>query len=352
VLRTFEAGARRTWVFQDASIADIQTLLSQRGMKLAWTLIEVLPQLGLLGTLIGLTQMFQAFRVNADAPEVSILTGFATALGATLLANLFVLVLRPLHMRNERAMNEILSTLQMLMAMFILPTQQFVLERPSAAAGTAAPAGAPPPPPAGPSHGERRLSESLEQMSRMLSEFNELHRNMDSGALAQRSADIAQDVRNAVRSFREVFDPKHLEQQQRAFTQLSAAMRELAGKLHQAAEAPASAPEPAAGPATERIEHDLLQMRVLTRDTLVLLERISAQLGRLGAGERPALLSQEPRVRAMAFPDPLTDLDGGAGNGPPLAAAPDAARPLPGYDPGRPLAGYDPLAARPLRERR
>jgi biopolymer transport protein ExbB/TolQ len=352
VLRTFEAGARRTWVFQDASIADIQTLLSQRGMKLAWTLIEVLPQLGLLGTLIGLTQMFQAFRVNADAPEVSILTGFATALGATLLANLFVLVLRPLHMRNERAMNEILSTLQMLMAMFILPTQQFVLERPSAAAGTAAPAGAPPPPPAGPSHGERRLSESLEQMSRMLAEFNELHRNMDSGALAQRSADIAQDVRNAVRSFREVFDPKHLEQQQRAFTQLSAAMRELAGKLHQAAEAPASAPEPAAGPATERIEHDLLQMRVLTRDTLVLLERISGQLGRLGAGERPALLSQEPRVRAMAFPDPLTDLDGGAGNGPPLAAAPDAARPLPGYDPGRPLAGYDPLAARPLRERR
>ena len=337
VLRTFEAGARRTWVYQDASITDIQTLLSQRGMKLAWTLIEVLPQLGLLGTLIGLTQMFQAFRAGADAPEVSILAGFATALGATLLANLFVLVLRPLHMRNERAMNEILSTLQMLMAMFILPTQQFVLDRPTASA--AAPTSVAPLA-AGPSHGERRLSESLEQMSRMLGEFNALHRNLDSGALAQQSTDIAQDVRNAVRSFREVFDPKVLEQQQRSFTQLSAAMRELAGTLNHAAEAPAA---PAADPNSERLQHDVLQMRVLTRDTLVLLEKISGQLGRLSAGEPPSLLSQEPRVRAMAFPEPVPDLDVAAGNGPHLSSAADSTRPLP---------GYDPLASRPLRERR
>jgi biopolymer transport protein ExbB/TolQ len=338
VLRTFEAGARRTWVFQDASIADIQTLLSQRGMKLAWTLIEVLPQLGLLGTLIGLTQMFQAFRANADAPEVSILAGFATALGATLMANLFVLVLRPLHMRNERAMNEILSTLQMLMAMFILPTQQFVLDRPSASASAAASVI---PVAAGPSLGERRFGEALEHLSRMLSEFNELHRNMDSGAMAQQSADIAQDVRTAVRSFREVFDPKHLEQQQRSFTQLSTAMRELAGKLNHAVDTSAAAPE--ADPATERIEHDLLQMRILTRDTLVLLERISGQLGRLGAGDRPEMLSQEPRVRAMAFPDPVPDLDVAAGSASRMAAA---------TDPSRPLPGYDPLATRPLRERR
>ncbi|NIR28920.1 MAG: hypothetical protein GWO39_10015, partial [Gammaproteobacteria bacterium] len=31
VLRTFEQGNRRTWVDQDASIADLHTLLSQRG---------------------------------------------------------------------------------------------------------------------------------------------------------------------------------------------------------------------------------------------------------------------------------------------------------------------------------
>jgi biopolymer transport protein ExbB/TolQ len=350
VLRTFEAGNRRAWVYQDASIADIQTLLSQRGMKLAWTLIEVLPQLGLLGTLIGLTQMFQAFRANAEAPELSILAGFSTALGATLLANLFVLVLRPLHMRNERAMNEILSTLQMLMAMFILPTQQFVLERASAAGlpGTAVS-----PVAAGPGLGERRLSESLDQLSRMLAEFNELHRDMDSGALAQRSADVAQDLRQAVRSFRDAFDPKQLERQQRSFTQLGAALRELTGQLQQAAvpPAPTQMPEP---PPSERVEHDLLQMRVLTRDTLVLLERISEQLGRLTGGDRPAMLSEEPRVRAMAFAErssrganssaePAPDLDEAAGIGVPMVPAPDSAPPLPGYEPS---------VGRPARERR
>jgi hypothetical protein len=144
-----------------------------------------------------------------------------------------------------------------------------------------------------------------------------------------------------VRSFREVFDPKHLEQQQRSFTQLSTAMRELAGKLNHAVDTSAAAPEP--DPATERIEHDLLQMRVLTRDTLVLLERISGQLGRLGAGDRPEMLSEEPRVRAMAFPDPVADLDVAAGSASRMAAA---------TDPSRPLPGYDPLATRPLRERR
>ena len=340
VLRTFEAGNRRAWVYQDASIADIQTLLSQRGMKIAWTLIEVLPQLGLLGTLIGLTQMFQAFRVNADAPEVSILAGFSTALGATLLANLFVLVLRPLHMRNERAMNEILSTLQMLMAMFILPTQQYVLERGAAAA---APGTALAPVAAGPGPGERRLNESFEQLSRMLTEFNALHRDMDSGALAQRSADVAQDLRRAVRSFHEAFDPKQLEQQQRAFTQLSTAVRELTGQLRQAAAAPAPAPapaQPADPPHSERVEHDLLQMRVLTRDTLVLLERISGQLDRLNGGDRQSLLSEEPRVRAMAFPEPAPDLDGRAAYRP--RVAPDSAAPL---------AGYPPAVERPVRER-
>ncbi len=335
ILRTFESGARRTWVYQDASISDIQTLLSQRGMKLAWTLIEVLPQLGLLGTLIGLTQMFQAFRPGAAAPEVSILAGFGTALGATLTANLFMLVLRPLHMRNERAMNEILSTLQMLMAMFILPTQQAVLDR---AAGTQSVQGPiVPAHAAGPSLGERRLSESLEQLSRMLSEFNELHRSMDSGALAQRSADIAQDVHHAVRSFRDAFDPKQLEQQQRVFTQLTQAMRELAGKLDHAA-APAPAAQPAEPQNSERVEHDLLQLRVLTRDTLVLLERISLQLGQF-AGGRPGMLSEDPRVREMAFPESESEL-----------AGPSRAPRNPG---DKPVAGLDPELGRPrmFRER-
>ncbi len=347
ILRTFESGARRTWVYQDASITDIQTLLSQRGMKLTWTLIEVLPQLGLLGTLIGLTQMFQAFHVNALAPELSILTGFGTALGTTLLANLFVLVLRPLHMRNERAMNEILSTLQMLMAMFILPTQQAVLDRAGAVQSAQGPSLVPYA--SGPSLGERRFSESLEQLSRQLSEFTELHRGMDSGVLAARSADVVHELRNAVRAFSQVFDPRHLEQQQRGFTQVGQAMRELTTKLDQVAaqaqpaQAPAAPPEPA-----ERTEHDLLQLRVLTHDTLLLLERISGQLGQLG-GSRSGMLSDEPRVRAMAFPEPEAELDR-PGSVTSLGA------PLAGPTPadGNPASGPERILGRPraFRERR
>ncbi len=129
IVRTFEQGNRRTWVDQDASTLEIHTMLSQRGLKQVWTLIEVLPQLGLLGTLIGLIHMFLAFQQSGTAPDIAVLSGFGAALGTTVLANLFVIVLRPVYMRNERAMNEILSSLQILMAMFILPTQQMVLKQ-------------------------------------------------------------------------------------------------------------------------------------------------------------------------------------------------------------------------------
>lgn len=129
ILRAFEQGNRRTRVDQEASITDIHTMLSQKGMKLVWTMVEILPLLGLLGTLIGLVRMFLAFDPSIESPEVTLLTGFGTALGTTVLANVFVLVLRPLHMRNERAMYEILNSMQIVMATFILPTQQQVLDR-------------------------------------------------------------------------------------------------------------------------------------------------------------------------------------------------------------------------------
>jgi len=84
-------------------------------------------------------------------------------------------------------------------------------------------------------------------------------------------------------------------------------------------------------------------MRVMTRDTLLLLERISSQLGNLSGGDKPMLLSQEPRVRAMAFPEPATDAEAIGGNGTPVR---------PPDDPTQPLPGYDPLSFRPNRERR
>jgi len=285
ILRTFESGARRTWVYQDASIADLETLMSQRGMKLAWTLIEVLPQLGLLGTLVGMTQMFQAFRSTEGAPNVSVLAGFATALGTTVMANLFVLVLRPLFMRNERSMHEILSTLKMLMAMFILPTQQFALERQTQAAAAAA----------YPSYGyggsDRRLTASLEELSTTLGEFSEMHRKLDSGAMAQETAAIAQDVKMSLQAVKDAFDPAQLKAQQRSFSQLTEAVQGLAKRL----EKPAAGGQP-----SERMEHDLMQLRLLTRDTLVLMDSIAGQL-RLVTGAQPKLLSGDPRLRSQAL---------------------------------------------------
>jgi biopolymer transport protein ExbB/TolQ len=293
ILRTFEAGNRRTWVYQDASIADIQTLLSQRGMKLAWTLIEVLPQLGLLGTLIGMTQMFQSFRGGAGAPSISILSGFATALGTTLLANLFVLVLRPLHMRNERSMQEILSTLQMLMAMFILPTQQSVLERTTQAPAASPYAGHTGYGPPVAAVADRRLSESLERLSDVVQGMAEVRAPVDGGALAQDTAEIAQNVRDSLSAFRDMFDARQFDEQRRSFTRLTEAVQMLATKIERPAPELEEAPR-------GRMEVDLLQLRMLTRDTLVLLDQISGQLAAMG-GAQPKLLSNNPRLAGQVF---------------------------------------------------
>jgi hypothetical protein len=315
ILRTFEAGNRRTWVYQDASISDIETLLSQRGMKLAWTCIEVLPQLGLLGTLVGMVQMFSAFRGTESAPDLSILGGFATALGTTLLANMFVLVLRPLHMRNERSMHEILSTLQMLMSMFILPTQQFVLERQSQPAANAyAGHTGYGPAPAAPAASDRRLNETLERLTAALAGFGEVQRSVDSGNLSRETSNIAQDVRTSLRAMRDVFDPAQFEQQQRAFQQLTEAVYALADRLQQPQ---AAAPAQIAGVANERVEHDLMQLRMLTRDTLILLDQIAGQLTRLN-GVPPKLLSADSRLRETAFSPPREMAEEPAAEQPPL----------------------------------
>jgi hypothetical protein len=256
-------------------------------MKLAWTLIEVLPQLGLLGTLIGMAQMFQAFRTTDGTPNVSILAGFATALGTTVMANLFVLVLRPLFMRNERSMHEILSTLKMLMAMFILPTQQFALERQSQTAAAAS----------YPAYGagagsDRRLVSSLEDLTTALSEFSEVHRQIDNGTLAQETAAIAKDVRTSLHAFKDAFDPAQLKLQQHSFAHLTDAVQSLGKRLDKLGE-PGGAPN-------ERIEHDLMQLRLLTRDTLVLMDSIAGQLRQV-TGTQPKLLSNDPRLRAQAL---------------------------------------------------
>jgi hypothetical protein len=297
ILRTFESGNRRTWVYQDASIADIETLLSQRGMKLAWTCIEVLPQLGLLGTLVGMVQMFSAFR-GAATPDIAILGGFAVALGTTVLANMFVLVLRPLHMRNERSMQEILSTLQMLMSMFILPTQQFVLERQSQAPAVSAYAGHTGYGPAPAAATDKRLTDTLERLAAALGAFGEANRQIDSGNLSRETATVAQDVRTSLRALREAFDPRQFEEQQRGFEQLTQALYTLADRLEHPPAAPAGA-APADG-ANERVEHDLMQLRMLTRDTLMLLDQIAGQLGRM-TGEAPKLLTGDSRLRDTAF---------------------------------------------------
>jgi biopolymer transport protein ExbB/TolQ len=300
ILRTFEQGNRRTWVDQDASIADLQTLLTQRGMKLVWTMIEVLPQLGLLGTLIGLMRMFLAFRADAAAPELEILAGFATALGTTVMANIFVLILRPLYMRNERTMYEILSTIQTLMAMFILPTQQTVLERTAAlgfgrgslAAATLAPL--PAPGGGGGALNEQRLFHTLDELAQALRNFTEVQQQVDSGTMARETAQVAEEVRDTLRAFHEAVDREQLTRQQQAMEQLGTSIAELARSLGRAGTGGGGAP------ANERIERDLTQLRVLTHDTLLLLEQIAGRLDPIPT-RRGRMLTGERGVRAQVF---------------------------------------------------
>ncbi|MCH8883054.1 MAG: MotA/TolQ/ExbB proton channel family protein [SAR324 cluster bacterium] len=298
VLRTFEQGARRTWVYQDASISEIQTLLSQRGMKLVWTVVEVLPQLGLLGTLIGLTMMFMAFRTSVEAPEISIISGFGTALGTTILANLFVLVLRPLHMQNERSMNEILSTLQTLMAIFILPTQQYAMDRTFGRQTPASNTAATQPLPAlMDPESETRISRTLENLTGTLKEYVDFHEKMDNGAIARETASIAADVQSALRSFQQSVSPEQLRKQQEAVAKLTDSVQNLSQKLSTVEQA---APRPSEQ--SERIEHDLTQLRVLTRDTLVLLEQIANRLPDRGASAKD-LLSLRKSIHDQVFPE-------------------------------------------------
>ena len=220
------------------------------------------------------------------------------ALGTTVLANMFVLVLRPLHMRNERSMHEILSTLQMLMSMFILPTQQFVLERQGQAPAVSAYAGhtgyGPAPAAAVP---DKRLAETLEHLAAALGNFSEVNRQIDSGNLSRETANVAQDVRTSLRALREAFDPRQFEEQRKGFEQLTQALYTLADRLEHPPAAPAEA---APAGANERVEHDLMQLRMLTRDTLVLLDQIAGQLGRV-TGQAPQLLTGDARLRDTAF---------------------------------------------------
>lgn len=129
ILRTFQQGDRKSWVEQSHSLSEIYTLLTQGSMKAVWTIIEILPQLGLIGTLAGLIAMFRSFGLEGGLVETGIMEGFGLALGTTILANVLVLILRPVFMLNERTVTQLMSTMEVLMAMFILPTQQKALKK-------------------------------------------------------------------------------------------------------------------------------------------------------------------------------------------------------------------------------
>jgi hypothetical protein len=303
VLRAFDQGARRAWVYQDASIAEIQTLLTQRGMKLAWNIIDFLPQLGLLGTLVGLMQMFLSFRVSVASPELNIVAGFATALGTTIAANFLVLLLRPLHMQNERSVNEILSTLQTLMAIFILPTQQYAMDRAAARAGLAAgqPGGYAAAPLVPTAAADQRISRTVEQLTATLKDYMAVQEKVDSGAMARETARVATEVQSALRSFQEAVHPDRLARQQQALAKLTESVQGLSGKLHHLEAALAKAPAAKSEP-SERIEHDLTQLRVLTRDTLVLLGQIASRLSD-AKDTNKGMLSLKAGLHAQVFPE-------------------------------------------------
>lgn len=325
ILRTFEQGNRRTWVDQDASIADLHTLLTQRGMKLLWTMIEVLPQLGLLGTLIGLMRMFTAFQ--PETVNVGImLAGLGTALGTTVVANVLVLVLRPLYMRNERAMNEVLSTIQTLMATFILPTQETVLERTLLAGfGRSGFPQASTQPASSPTGGlnEARLVDALGELSGKLGRFADVQEQVDSGAMAEQTAEIAEQVRDTLRLFAESVDRDQMAAQHQAFQQLTLAIQGLERNLNRIPSGSVKETKKT----SDRIERDLTQLRVLTHDTLLLLETIAGRLAPDGKGGG-RLLSADRKLRAQVFSgadqpaskpkqgESAAEADGGEGSGP------------------------------------
>ena len=292
VLRTFEQGNRRAQVNQESSITEIHTLLTQRGMKVVWTFIEVLPQLGLLGTLIGLGKMFLAFSISQELPELNIIAGFGVALGTTILANLFVLILRPLYMRNERAMNEILSSLQMMMATFILPTQHFVLGR---GGGLQAFSPAPAAMPFGENPSQIRLTRAMEQLNSTLGSVGRA-RLAGGGEGGDGGGDplrLAQEMKATMRSLKEVSDPIQVNFPGQAVSKLTDAMQTLSRKMDGAFSGEGKG-------SSKNIEHDLMQLRILNHDTLVLMEELSKQMQQASGSDRP-LLSQNKALRSQAF---------------------------------------------------
>jgi biopolymer transport protein ExbB/TolQ len=295
VLRTFQQGNRRARVDQDSSIMDLHTLLTQRGMKLVWTFIEVLPQLGLLGTLIGLARMFFAFSLDSVLPEVAIISGFGTALGTTILANLFVLILRPLFMRNERAMFEIISALQMLMATFILPTQNYVL----GTLGTSEFQGFTPGPSVLPAAGgnSSRLARSMDDLTHTLDGLAKAQRRqLSGGETSKESLQIAEDMRATMESIKNS-EPVQVNFSNQALAKLTETMQDLSKKIDGVGGRPGNGGDPPG-----KIGHELMQLRMLNHDTLILMDQLASQLEHMGQG-RSNLLSQNKTARTQAFPE-------------------------------------------------
>ena len=293
ILRTFEQGNRRAWVNQDASISDLNTLLTQRGMKMVWTMIEVLPQLGLLGTLLGLGRMFFAFSAEDKLPEVTILAGFGTALGTTILANLFVLVLRPLYMRNDRAVAEILSSLEILMATFILPTQQYVLER-TRASSQRATAGESTSGRDFPLVGQSRLVRAMEDLAHTLEVKSQ--DQPTKGKRPAKNLNVAMDeVKEVLMGVKNLNDGG-LGGQEQILTKLTDSVENLSERLDKL-----FGKEGFEKIAT-KFDHDLMQLRVLNHDTLLLIEQLSDKVGG-GAGQSTPMMSSKPALRNQVFPD-------------------------------------------------
>jgi hypothetical protein len=196
-------------------------------------------------------------------------------------------------MQNERAMHEILSTLQTLMAIFILPTQQYAMERTLGHAPQSARTMTPPGVPVAlTSATEQRIMRGLDQIAGAMRELVSFQEKVDSGALARETSRIAADVQSALRAFKESMSPERLGAQQRALTKLTESVQGLSEKL---------AGQDKAAAYSDRIERDLMQLRVLTRDTLVLLEQIANRLPENVEGARN-MLSLKVGVHAQVFP--------------------------------------------------
>jgi hypothetical protein len=139
-----------------------------------------------------------------------------------------------------------------------------------------------------------RLARAMEELNSTLGSGSRAR--LAVGAAGKETLQLAEEVKTTMQTLRDATEPIHVNLPGQAISKLTDAMQTLAKKME------GSLGREKAGGANKQIEHDLLQLRMLNHDTLVLMDKLSKQLQSSSESEQP-LLSQNKGLRAQAFKD-------------------------------------------------